>query len=132
MEQDSVQTVFDWPKPQSVRDIQSFVGFASFYRLFIAGFFTIAAPLNKILKGTQAQSKNTFILFSKACQSFQTLKEAFTKAPLLLHFDPQKPIQLEIDASAIAIAGILSQPETYPKAPEERSRCQDQWYPVAF
>ena len=59
-------------------------------------------------------------------------KKTFTKAPLLLHVDPQKPIQLEIDASAIAIARILLQPETNPIAPEERSRRQDQWHSVAF
>ena len=91
MEQDCVQTVFNWLEPQSARDIQSFVGFASFCRRFIAGFSTIAAFLNKMLKGTQAQSKDTFIFLLEACRSFQTLKEAFTKAPLLLHFDPQKP-----------------------------------------
>ena len=92
IEQDCVRTVFDWPEPQSVRDIQSIVGFASFYRHFIARFFTIAAPLNKMLKGTQAQFKDTFILLPEACWFFQTLKEAFTKALLLLHFDPQEPI----------------------------------------
>ena len=42
-----------------------------------------------MLKGTQAQSKDTFVFFLEACQFFQTLKEAFTKALLLLHFNPQ-------------------------------------------
>ena len=60
------------------------------------------------------------------------LKEAFTKAPLLLHFNPQKPIQLKMDAFTIAIAGILLQPETYLTTPEERLQLQDQWHPVAF
>ena len=99
---------------------------------FITGFSTTAALLNKLLKGTQAQSKSTFVLSPEARQFFQTLKEAFTKAPLLLHFDPQKPIRLETDAPAIAIAGILLQPETYLATPEKRLQRQDQWHPVAF
>ena len=85
-----------------------------------------------MLKGTQAQFKDTFIFPPEARPSFQTLKEAFTKALLLLHFDFQKPIQLETDASAVAIARILSQPKTYPIASEERSRRQNQWHSVAF
>ena len=67
-----------------------------------------------MLKSTQAQSKSTFVLSPETCQSFQTLKEAFAKAPLLLHFDSQKLIQLETNASAIAIAWILSQPQKVP------------------
>ena len=78
-----------------------------------------------MLKGTQAQSKDTFIFPPEACWSFQTLKEAFMKALMLLHFDPQKPIQLETNASAIAIARILLQPKTYPATLEERLRRQD-------
>ena len=120
IEQDRIQTISNWPEPQNVTNIQSFVGFASFYRRFIARFSTIAAPLNKLLKSIQAQSKNTFVLPSEARQFFQTLNEAFTKAPLLLHFDLEKPIQLETDASVVAIARILSQPEIYLATPEEK------------
>jgi len=38
------------------------------------------------------------------------LKEAFTTAPILIHFDFDKEIVVETDASDIASAGILSQP----------------------
>jgi len=38
------------------------------------------------------------------------LKEAFTTAPILIHFDFDKEIVVETDASNIASAGILSQP----------------------
>ena len=75
-----------------------------------------------MLKGTKAQSKDTFLFFLEAHWSFQKLKETFIKASLFLHFDPQKSIQLEKDASAIAIADILSQLKTYLIAPEKRSR----------
>jgi ferredoxin len=42
-------------------------------------------------------------------QSFAQLREAFTKAPVLAHFDPARPIRLETDASGFAIASIISQ-----------------------
>jgi len=41
--------------------------------------------------------------------AFRKLKKAFTDAPILQHFDPQKPIILQTDASGFANAGILNQ-----------------------
>jgi hypothetical protein len=43
---------------------------------------------------------------------FDELKTAFTSAPTLIHFDLDKAIRIEIDASGFAIVGILSQPMT--------------------
>ena len=52
MEEKQIKAVYDWPKPQSVRDIRVFLGFANFYRQFIQGFSRLAAPLTSILKTT--------------------------------------------------------------------------------
>ena len=40
---------------------------------------------------------------------FDTLKLAFTQAPVLTHFDPANPIIVETDASDYAIVAIISQ-----------------------
>ena len=50
MEDERIKAVKQWPEPQSVRDIQVFLGFANFYRRFIQGFSRIAAPLTSMLK----------------------------------------------------------------------------------
>jgi len=36
MDPEKVSTILDWQTPRSVGDVQSFVGFASFYRRFIS------------------------------------------------------------------------------------------------
>ncbi len=54
MEEEPNKAVRDWPEPQSVRDIQVFLGFANFYRRFIQGFSRLAAPLISMLKTTLA------------------------------------------------------------------------------
>ncbi len=54
MEEERIKAVRDWPEPQSVRDIQVFLGFANFYRRFIQGFSRLAAPLTSMLKTTSA------------------------------------------------------------------------------
>jgi hypothetical protein len=41
----------------------------------------------------------------EADAAFQKLKRAFTEAPILQHFDAEKPITLQTDASGFAIAG---------------------------
>ena len=47
--------------------------------------------------------------FSEDCQcSFNWLKEAFTTAPILTHYQPGAPITVETDASDYVITGILS------------------------
>ena len=44
--------------------------------------------------------------------AFKLLKEKFTSAPILQHFDPDLPIILEVDASDFVSAGVLSQRDT--------------------
>jgi len=39
-----------WLTPQKVVDVQSFMGFANFYRQFIKGFSKIAKPLTDLTK----------------------------------------------------------------------------------
>ena len=60
IEDKKIEAVKQWPEPQSVRDIQVFLGFANFYRRFIQGFSRIAAPLTSMLKtsgGTKSKTR---------------------------------------------------------------------------
>ncbi len=56
MEEERIKAVKDWPKPQSVRDIQVFLGFANFWRRFIQNFSRIAAPLTSMLRTTDNEA----------------------------------------------------------------------------
>ena len=49
---EKVRTVVEWPQPQSVKDVQSFLGLASFYRRFIKQFSLKARPLTDLTKDT--------------------------------------------------------------------------------
>jgi hypothetical protein len=54
--------------------------------------------------------KNMYFLWLDECsQSFETLKQAFTTAPILRHFDYDCDIIVETDASDYVSAGVLSQ-----------------------
>ncbi|SLM34596.1 Reverse transcriptase domain [Lasallia pustulata] len=68
---------------------------------------------NKKEIGVKVQKTNVvpapFPLSKTALEAFKALKEAFTSAPLLQYFDKNKPMRVEIDVSAFAIGGILTQ-----------------------
>ena len=50
MEQEKIKVVKEWKTPTKVKDVESFLGFANFYRQFIQNFSYTAKPLNE-LKG---------------------------------------------------------------------------------
>ena len=43
--QDKIQTIQEWPVPSIVKEVQSFLEFANFYRRFISDYSRIATPL---------------------------------------------------------------------------------------
>ena len=45
MDPKKVGAVTDWATPQTVRDVQCFLGFANFYRIFIKNYSQVAASL---------------------------------------------------------------------------------------
>ena len=151
MEQDRVTTIDDWPEPRSVREILMFVGFANFYRRFIKGYSRITLPLSELTRQEKKKEGETipqtkrqyspspknkreakyergvfldteFQLPPKAREAFEHLKAAFTKAPLLRHFNPELRIRVETDASGFAISGIIS----------HLQEDDGQWHPIAF
>jgi len=70
-----IQTVLDWPKPQSFHDIQVFIGFCNFFRRFVQGFSEIARPLYDMLKGIKNGRKSGNVrLGDEERASFQRLK----------------------------------------------------------
>ena len=103
MDESKVQTTRDWPVPRRVKDVQSFLGFANFYRRFIKGYSELSAPL------TFLTQKTTSWTWTMDCEeAFNTIKRAFTSAPTLKHWDPDSPLVLETNASDLALAAILS------------------------
>ncbi len=75
------------------------------------------------MKGSKDGKKSgPFDFPEKARSAFQNLKQAFTSAPMLLHYDPSKPTRLETDASGYALAGVITQ----------QQEAGGLWYPVAF
>ena len=104
MDPSKVQAISEWEPPESVHDVQVFLGFANFYRRFIDKYALKCRPLYDLLK------KDIPFKWTQEHQRiFDDLKKAFSTAPILRHHDPSCQSVLECDASDTVVAGILSQ-----------------------
>ena len=93
-------------------ELQSFLGFASYYRRFVEGFAKLAAPLHKLvatLAGTKSRRGPGQALGDAWTSHFEeSLKSRLISAPVLSYADFSCPFILEIDASYSGLGAVLS------------------------
>lgn len=99
MDINKVTVVKQWLKPQTIKELKRFLGFAHFYRRFIRNYSSIAAPLISLLKGAPKKLMSNDL----ANTVFDQLREAFMTASILQHPDPEKPFIVEVDTSDIGV-----------------------------
>jgi len=97
-------TIKEFSTLRKVKDIQSFIGLAGYYRKFIADFSKIAKPLTKLIKKSEK-----FEWTAEQQNAFKTLKEKLMTAPVLKYPDFTEKFIAITDASAFAIGVILLQ-----------------------
>jgi len=96
--------ISDWPVPNNVKGVRSFLGFGNFYRRFIAGYSDLARPLNDLTK------KDLPWAWTPVCQeAFEKLKAKFAEAPVLQIPNLTKPFLIESDASKFASGAVIRQ-----------------------
>lgn len=114
MDESKVRAIQKWEPPRKVFELRSFLELANYYRKFIKGYSTIAAPLTYMLKKNQTWS------WDERCQTtFEELKEAVIQEPVLVLPDHTKPYEVHTDASDFALGGVLMQ-KGHPIAYESR------------
>ncbi|PAA71184.1 hypothetical protein BOX15_Mlig013006g1 [Macrostomum lignano] len=102
-----IEKIKTFPVPQTVKQLQSFLGLANFYRTHIAGYSRVVQPLLSIIKNTSKPNK--FVWTNAAQAAFEKLKQLLSTDILLVHPNPRKPYFLHTDASDTAIGAVLSQ-----------------------
>ena len=91
--------------PANVDEAKAFLGVLNYYCRFILAFTDLMHPIQNQLK------KNVKFSWTAECKNaFNLAKKRLSQDPMLYHPDPGKPWIIEMDASKMALAGILLQP----------------------
>ncbi|XP_072071853.1 uncharacterized protein [Arachis hypogaea] len=99
-----VEAVMEWERPTTVTEIRSFLGLAGYYQRFVEGFSGIALPMTKLTR-----KEVPFVWTSECEESFQTLKQKLTSAPVLILPKPHEPFEVYCDASLKGLGCVLMQ-----------------------
>ena len=101
---EKVATIVNFAPLTDVTETRDKIGLVSYYRKFVASFSDIVKSLTELTK------KYTTFEWSPLCQlSFNTIKAALTKSPILIFPDPNVPYILFTDASMHSWSGVLAQ-----------------------
>lgn len=104
MDPAKVEAVLGWQSPTIVTEVQSFLGFAGYYRQSIEGFPKITRPLTQLLK------KEKKFDWTEGCEkSFQELKGKLTSSLVLVFPDIRKDFEVYCDASHQGLGCVLMQ-----------------------
>ena len=104
MDPAKIKGIADWPPPQNITDVCSFLGFMGFYCYFIPHYSLIAHPL------IQLTWKNTPFLWDRTCtHTFEHLKSLMCMRPILQQPNYTKAFFLAMDTSAYGMGTVLSQ-----------------------
>ena len=120
---EKIRAVAEWKRPVTVKELRSFLGFASYYRRFVDQFAKYAAPLHKLVATLQGGKKKPGVSslegkWDDACEgAFCTLKDKLVTAPVLAYADFSMPFVLDIDASHSGLGAVLSQDHEGKKRP---------------
>ncbi|CAM4590109.1 unnamed protein product [Lepidochelys kempii] len=116
--QAKVAAIQKWPLPKSKKQVQSFLGLASYYRRFVPQYSQIAAPLTDLMKKKQPNA----VQWTEECQkAFNQLKATLMSDPVLRAPDFDKPFLVTTDASERGVGAVLMQ-----KGPDQ------EFLPVVF
>lgn len=123
---EKVKALKTWPRPQTLKELKSFLGFSGYYRRFIQDYAKIVKPLTNLTAGyppTQRRSKPTKTpgkyfhpkepfadRWTSACQqAFENIIDKLTSAPVLGFANPKLPYTLHTDASTTGLGAALYQ-----------------------
>ena len=118
--QDRVDDIQKFPKPNKLKDLQKFLGILNYYHRYIKMLALYLAPIHEIVAEANRTKSKLVVWTEAATVSFEKTKEVFCKQTLLTHFNKDAQLSLSVDASNIAIGGVLQQSNKYG------------WEPLAF
>ena len=101
---EKIRAVQDMKRPQSQRELMTFLGLIQYLKKFMPNMADISAPLRKLTekdvewKWTETEEN-----------SFNKLKKLATEAPVLRFYDPTLPLTFSVDSSSTGLCCVIMQ-----------------------
>ncbi|WP_353817121.1 ribonuclease H family protein, partial [Acinetobacter baumannii] len=103
---ENVTKILNAPRPQTKKQVRSFLGLAGYYREFVPNYSAITAPLSDLVrKGCPNQVQ----WGPSQEKAYQTVRDLLSKDPVLRLPDTSKEFVLRTDAADEGIGAILMQ-----------------------
>ena len=98
-----IESILQIPKPVDKTQFKSFLGMVNYYYRHLKKMSIILEPLHELLRRDVKWYWDT-----KKQKSFDNIKNMLYSEPLLVHYNPNKPIRITCDASPYGIGAVLS------------------------
>ena len=98
-----VDAIKNAPEPKNVSQVRAFLGMLNYYLRFLPDVATVLEPLHQLLRKGEKWK-----WLEEQQTAFDKAKELLQSADLLVHFDPEKELILETDASDYGVGVVLS------------------------
>ena len=101
-----VEAILDFPRPETKKNLLSFLGLVGYYRAHIPNFSSLSARLSDLTKRNQPD----IIQWTEQLEKdFQDVKQSITVSPILSPPDVSQPYHLYTDASGVGLGAVLKQ-----------------------
>lgn len=101
---EKVSAIVNFPVPSSVKQVRRFMGMCGYYGKFIENYSALSSSLTDLIK-----KRGKFVFPPEALTSFEQLKSALIREPVLVHPDFEKPFFIHCDASRYGVGACLMQ-----------------------
>ena len=99
-----MEAIVNLQSPSNATEVRSLLGMSNYCSRFISGYATLTQPLREL-----TQKNTPWEWTDRHEHALQQLKTALAEAPVTAYFDPDKPTEINVDASPVGLGAILAQ-----------------------
>ena len=123
---DKLDSVLNFPRPETKKQVKSFLGLANYFRDHILNHSNRVQPLQEFVNGyDKKQARQKIVWTDASIAAFEDIRRAIDECPMLWFIDDFSPIFLRTDASDYGIGAYLYQVRSEEDGSEKE-------YPIGF
>ena len=101
---EKISAILNMEPPRDRNELQTVLGMITYLSRFAPSLSEITTPIR-----SHTRENTEFIWDSSQQQAFDKVKQTITQAPVLVYYDPHKPLTLQVDASKHSLGATLLQ-----------------------